>query len=87
MILYETKAIKEVFKEHAYKLAVSSTKSMTGHMLGASGAVEAIFSILQSEIRSFRQPSTMKQPDEELDLDYVPNIAREKNVKLSLRIH
>jgi 3-oxoacyl-[acyl-carrier-protein] synthase II len=82
--LYETKAIKEVFKEHAYQLAVSSTKSMTGHMLGAAGAVEAIFSILS--IRDGLIPPTInyETPDEELDLDYVPNIAREKHVQVAV---
>ncbi|MFZ0445370.1 MAG: beta-ketoacyl-ACP synthase II [Bacillus sp. (in: firmicutes)] len=82
--LYETKAIKEVFKEHAYQLAVSSTKSMTGHMLGAAGAVEAIFSILS--IRDGLIPPTInyETPDEELDLDYVPNIAREKQVQVAV---
>ena len=80
--LYETKAIKEVFKEHAYQLAVSSTKSMTGHMLGAAGAVEAIFSLLT--IRDGLIPPTInyETPDEELDLDYVPNVAREKHVQV-----
>jgi 3-oxoacyl-[acyl-carrier-protein] synthase II len=78
--LYETKAIKGVFKEHAYQLAVSSTKSMTGHMLGAAGAVEAIFSLLT--IRDGVIPPTInyETPEEELDLDYVPNVAREKHV-------
>ena len=82
--LYETKAIKEVFKEHAYQLAVSSTKSMTGHMLGAAGAVEAIFSLLT--IRDGLIPPTInyETPDEELDLDYVPNIAREKHVQVAV---
>ena len=82
--LYETKAIKEVFKEHAYQLAVSSTKSMTGHMLGAAGAVEAIFSLLS--IRDGLIPPTInyETPDEELDLDYVPNIAREKHVQVAV---
>ncbi len=80
--LYETKAIKTVFKDHAYKLAISSTKSMTGHMLGAAGAVEAIFSILS--IRDSMIPPTIhyETPDEELDLDYVPNTAREKQVNV-----
>lgn len=79
--LYETKAIKEVFQNHAYRLAVSSTKSMTGHMLGAAGAVEAIFSLLT--IRDAIIPPTIhyQTPDEELDLDYVPNVAREKTVQ------
>jgi 3-oxoacyl-[acyl-carrier-protein] synthase II len=82
--LYETKAIKEVFKEHAYQLAVSSTKSMTGHMLGAAGAVEAIFSLLS--IRDGLIPPTInyETPDEELDLDYVPNVAREKHVQVAV---
>ena len=82
--LYETKAIKEVFKEHAYQLAVSSTKSMTGHMLGAAGAVEAIFSLLS--IRDGIIPPTInyETPDEELDLDYVPNVAREKDVQVAV---
>jgi 3-oxoacyl-[acyl-carrier-protein] synthase II len=80
--LYETKAIKEVFKEHAYQLSVSSTKSMTGHMLGAAGAVEAIFSLLA--IREGVIPPTIhyETPDEELDLDYVPNVAKEKSVQV-----
>jgi len=82
--LYETKAIKHVFKEHAFQLSVSSTKSMTGHMLGAAGAVEAIFSILS--IRDGILPPTIHYAtkDEELDLDYVPNVAREKNVQIVL---
>jgi beta-ketoacyl-acyl-carrier-protein synthase II len=83
--LYETKAIKEVFGEHAYKLSISSTKSMTGHMLGAAGAVEAIISLLS--IKDGIKPPTINYttPDEELDLDYVPNVAQkaELNVVLS----
>lgn len=82
--LYETKAIKEVFKEHAYTLSVSSTKSMTGHMLGAAGAVEAIVSLLT--IKDGVIPPTIhyETPEEELDLDYVPNIAKEKQVEVVL---
>jgi 3-oxoacyl-[acyl-carrier-protein] synthase II len=69
----ETLAIKHVFGEHAYKLKISSTKSMTGHMLGATGAAEAIFSILA--IRDSFIPPTINYefPDEECDLDYTPN--------------
>ncbi|MFA6409334.1 MAG: beta-ketoacyl-ACP synthase II [Gammaproteobacteria bacterium] len=74
--IVEVKAIKKVFGEHAYKLAVSSTKSMTGHLLGAAGSVEAIFSILA--LRDQIAPPTMnlENPDEGCDLDFVPNKAR-----------
>ena len=82
--LYETKAIKAVFKEHAHQLSISSTKSMTGHMLGAAGAVEAIVSLLS--IRDGIIPPTInyETQDEGLDLDYVPNKARRKDVQVAL---
>jgi 3-oxoacyl-[acyl-carrier-protein] synthase II len=72
----ETLALKHVFGKHAYNLAVSSTKSMTGHLMGAAGAVEAIFSVLA--LRHQLLPPTMHyaQPDPDCDLDYVPNAAR-----------
>lgn len=72
----ETLSIKEVFKEKAYKTPISSTKSMTGHLLGAAGAIEAVFSVLS--IRDQVCPPTInyENPDPECDLDYVPNTAR-----------
>lgn len=81
---YETMAIKEVFGEHAHKLAVSSTKSMTGHLLGAAGGIEAIFSVLA--IKEGIMPPTMnyETPDPECDLDYVPNEARKADVRAVL---
>jgi 3-oxoacyl-[acyl-carrier-protein] synthase II len=82
--LYETKAIKEVFKEHAYHLSISSTKSMTGHMLGAAGAVEAIISLLSIKEGIIPPTINYETPDEELDLDYVPNKARMKDVQVVL---
>lgn len=80
----ETNAIKQVFGENAYKLHISSTKSMTGHMLGAAGAVEAIASILS--IKNSIVPPTIgyKIPDEECDLDYTPNKSVDAKIVLAL---
>lgn len=82
--LYETNAVKAVFKDHAYQLAISSTKSMTGHLLGGAGGIEAVFSLLA--IRDGIMPPTInyETPDAELDLDYVPNTAREKDLRVVL---
>ncbi|NYE05689.1 beta-ketoacyl-acyl-carrier-protein synthase II [Bacillus niacini] len=82
--LYETLAIKDVFKEHAYKLSVSSTKSMTGHLLGATGAIEAIFSLLAIKDGIIPPTINYQTPDEQLDLDYVPNVAKTKDVQVVL---
>jgi len=82
--LYETLAIKEVFKEHAYQLSVSSTKSMTGHLLGATGAIEAIFSVLAIKEGIIPPTINYETPDEQLDLDYVPNEAKKKDVQVVL---
>ena len=80
----ETAAIKSLFGEHAYKLAVSSTKSMTGHLLGAAGAVESIISLLA--LRDGVLPPTInyENHDPECDLDYVPNKARKADIQYSL---
>jgi len=82
--LAETTATKTTFGDHAYKLAVSSTKSMTGHLLGAAGGVEAIFSLLS--IRDGIIPPTinLENPGEGCDLDYVPNTAREMDVNIAI---
>ena len=80
----ETQAIKKVFGEHAYKLAVSSTKSMTGHMLGATGAVEIIATVFAIEKSILPPTINYETPDEGLDLDYVPNKSREKNVNVAI---
>lgn len=82
--LYETKAVKTVFGEHAYKLAISSTKSMTGHLLGAAGGVEAIFSVLAIKEGILPPTMNLETPDEECDLDYVPNTLREQGVSYVL---
>ena len=80
----ETAAIKTVFGGHAYQLAVSSTKSMTGHMLGAAGAVESIFTALS--LRDGFLPATINYqvPDPACDLDYIPNQGREQQVEYAL---
>jgi 3-oxoacyl-[acyl-carrier-protein] synthase II len=80
----ETLAIKEVFKEKAYKIPVSSTKSMTGHLLGAAGAIEAVFSLLS--IRDNVCPPTInyETPDPQCDLDYVPNASRSHRIDIAI---
>ncbi|MGM0775608.1 MAG: beta-ketoacyl-ACP synthase II [Bacillota bacterium] len=81
---FETLAIKEVFGEHAYKLAVSSTKSMTGHLLGAAGGIEAIFTVLAMKEGILPPTINLESPDPECDLDYVPNKAREKEITAAM---
>jgi len=80
----ETLGVKRAFGDHAYKLAVSSTKSMTGHMLGAAGSAEAVFTALA--IRDQVAPPTinLENPDPECDLDYVPNTAREMKIDVAI---
>jgi len=80
----ETQAIKKVFGEHAYKLCVSSTKSMTGHLLGAAGGVEAIFTILSIYEDIVPPTINLDNPDPECDLDYVPYKARKKQVRCAM---
>ena len=82
--LYETQAIKTLFGEHAKKLMVSSTKSMTGHMLGATGGVEAIFAIKALQEGIIPPTINLDNPDPECDLDYVPNVARQKKINTAM---
>jgi 3-oxoacyl-(acyl-carrier-protein) synthase len=80
----ETRAVKHAFGEKAYQIPISSTKSMTGHMMGATGALEAIFCV--QAVRAGVLPPTIhyETPDPECDLDYIPNEAREKKIDLAL---
>jgi len=80
----ETKAVKLALGDHAYKLVVSSTKSMTGHLLGAAGGIEAIFSILALRDQVVPPTINLENQDPECDLDYVPNIAREMKLSVSM---
>jgi 3-oxoacyl-[acyl-carrier-protein] synthase II len=81
---YETMAIKSVFGEHSYKLAVSSTKSMTGHLLGAAGGIEAIFTILALKEGILPPTINLETPDPDCDLDYVPNTARKQQITAAI---
>lgn len=80
----ETQAIKKVFGEHAYKIPISSTKSMTGHLLGAAGAVEGIYSILALHHGIIPPTINYENPDPQCDLDYVPNQSRKADIKVVL---
>jgi 3-oxoacyl-[acyl-carrier-protein] synthase II len=80
----ETLAIKQVFGKHAYKLCVSSTKSMTGHLLGASGGVEAILCVLSIKNKVVLPTINLDNPDPECDLDYVPNNARPLDLNITM---
>lgn len=82
--LYETQGIKSVFKEKAHSLAISSTKSMTGHLLGGAGGIETVFTALTIHEGIIPPTINLDNPDEKCDLDYVPNIARKMDVKLAM---
>jgi 3-oxoacyl-[acyl-carrier-protein] synthase II len=80
----ETRAIKTVFGEHAYRLAISSTKSMIGHMLGGAGGVESVFLALSIRDQIIPPTINLENPDPECDLDYVPNKARETVIRAAI---
>jgi 3-oxoacyl-[acyl-carrier-protein] synthase II len=80
--LLETQAIKKVFGDYAYKVPVSSTKSMHGHTIGAAGAIEFVVSLLAIKNQAIPPTTNLDQPDPECDLDYVPNLGR-KGVKVN----
>jgi 3-oxoacyl-[acyl-carrier-protein] synthase II len=82
--LAETRAVKAAFGDHAYKLCISSTKSMTGHMLGAAGGAEAVFTILAIQDQVAPPTINYDTPDPDCDLDYVPNIARPMHINVAV---
>ncbi|HEX5125942.1 MAG TPA: beta-ketoacyl-ACP synthase II, partial [Rhodocyclaceae bacterium] len=82
--LAETLAVKRAFGDHAYKLAMSSTKSMTGHLLGAAAGIEAVFSCLAIHHQIAPPTINLVNPDPDCDLDYVPNTARDMKISAAL---
>lgn len=81
---YETMAIKKVFGDHAYKIPISSSKSMIGHTIGAAGAIELIITIQSINNGIITPTINLDEPDPELDLDYVPNHSRNQEVNCAL---
>jgi 3-oxoacyl-[acyl-carrier-protein] synthase II len=82
--LYETRAVKSVFKEHAHSVPISSTKSMTGHLLGGAGGIETVFTALTVYHGIIPPTINFDNPGEECDLDYVPNVARKADVRMAM---
>ncbi len=80
----ETRAIKSVYGDHAGRLAISSTKSMTGHMLGGAGGIEAIFTALSIHNQVVPPTANLENPDDECDLDYVPGSARDMKIRAAM---
>ena len=81
---FETLAIKKIFGEHARKVAISSTKSMTGHLLGAAGGIESVICAKTIQTGKIAPTINLEEPDPDCDLDYVPNAAREAKVRTVL---
>jgi len=81
---YETLAIKRVFGEKAYHIPVSSSKSMIGHTIGAAGAIEGIITVLSLKNNTLTPTINYTDPDPDLDLDYVPNVSRQKDIRIAL---
>jgi 3-oxoacyl-(acyl-carrier-protein) synthase len=82
--LYETMAIKKVFADRASSISVSSQKSMIGHTVGAAGAIEGIVSVLSIKNKLLTPTINLNKPDPDLDLDYVANISKAKNIRVAL---
>ncbi len=80
----ETRAIKSVFGDHAYRMAVSSTKSMTGHLISAAGGLEAALTVLALRDGTLPPTINLEHPDPECDLDYVPKTARKREVTVAM---
>ena len=80
----ETVAIKKVFGDHAYKLAISSTKSMLGHSLGASGGIEMVLCVKAVTTKTIPPTINLENPDSSCDLDYTPNEAKQRDLKVAL---
>ncbi|MBM3436099.1 MAG: beta-ketoacyl-[acyl-carrier-protein] synthase II, partial [Bacteroidetes bacterium] len=81
---YETMAIKKVFGDRAYRIPVSSSKSMIGHTVGAAGVIEGAFTVLSTKHDILPPTINLDEPDPDLDLDYIPNKSRKQKVRVAL---